>query len=149
MFANWVATNLERGEAEIRRRSEHLEALREAGLALTTELDIANVLQQVVDQSRALVQARYGALAVMGFDGQTIEQFYTSGLNPESHDRLIGAPLGAGLLGVLGREGEPMRIADITADARAAGFPDGHPPHAHAGRRADCIQRQVSTAIST
>ncbi|MBE2237553.1 MAG: GAF domain-containing sensor histidine kinase [Caldilineaceae bacterium] len=127
LFAHWIATNLERGEAEALRRSEHLEALRKAGLALTTELDIAKVLQQVVDQSRVLVQARYGALAVMGFDGQTIEQFYTSGLNPESHDRLVGAPLGAGILGVLGREGEPMRIADIAADARAIGFPEGHP----------------------
>lgn len=127
LFANWVATNLERGEAEIRRRSEHLEALREAGLALTTELDIANVLQQVVDQSRTLVQARYGALAVMGNDGQTIEQFYTSGITPELHNQLPGAPQGAGILGVLHRDGHSIRITDITADPRAAGFPDGHP----------------------
>lgn len=128
LFASWVATNLERGEAEIRRRSEHLEALREAGLALTTELDIANVLQQVVDQSRALVQARYGALAVMGNDGQSVEQFYTSGISPELHNQLPGAPQGAGILGALHRDGRSIRITDITADPRAAGFPDGHPP---------------------
>lgn len=38
----------EHGEArKAHRRSERLEALRKAGLALTTELDIAKVLQQV------------------------------------------------------------------------------------------------------
>jgi len=128
LFANWVATNLEQGEAEIRRRSEHLEALREAGLALTTELDIANVLQQVVDQSRALVQARYGALAVMGSDGQSIEHFYTSGINPEVHHHLPGAPAGVGILGALSRDGRSIRVIDLAADPRAAGFPAGHPP---------------------
>ena len=127
LFSNWVAVNLERREAEIRRRSEHLEALREAGLALTTELDLGNVLQQVVDQSRALVKARYGALAVMGLDERTIEQFYTSGLSADAHNRLHGAPLGAGVLGVLSRDGRPMRISDITEDERSAGFPEGHP----------------------
>lgn len=127
LFANWVAANLERGEEEIRQRSDHLEALREAGLALTTELDLAKVLQQVVDQSRTLVQARYGALAVMAGDGQTVDQFYTSGVSTATHALLPGAPLGVGILGILSSEGEPIRIADIAADARSAGFPDGHP----------------------
>ncbi|MFO7632353.1 MAG: GAF domain-containing sensor histidine kinase [Caldilinea sp.] len=126
-FANWVAVNLERREAEIRRRSEHLEALRRAGLALTTELEIGNVLQQVVDQSRSLVEARYGALAVMGPDGRTVEQFYTSGLSSEVHSRMQNAPVGAGVLGVLNKEGVAIRLADISADQRAAGFPEGHP----------------------
>ncbi len=126
-FANWVAINLERREAEIRRRSEHLEALRRAGLALTTELEIGNVLQQVVDQSRALVDARYGALAVMGPDGRTVEQFYTSGLNPDAHSQLTSPPVGAGVLGVLSKGGQAIRLADISADVRSAGFPAGHP----------------------
>jgi signal transduction histidine kinase len=126
-FANWVAVNLEHREVEIRRRSEHLEALRRAGLALTTELEIGNVLQQVVDQSRALVDARYGALAVIGPDGRAVEQFYTSGLNPEVHSQLTGAPVGSGVLGVLSKEAQPIRLTDIASDPRSAGFPPGHP----------------------
>lgn len=128
LFANWVAVNLERREAEIRRRSEHLEALRQASLALTTELEIGKVLQQVVDQSRKLVNARYGALAVLGPDGRTVEQFYTSGLTPEFHSRLPNFPSGAGVLGVMSKEGRPIRLADILSDPRAVGFPEGHPP---------------------
>ena len=127
-FASWVAVNLERREAEIRRRSEHLDALRQAGLALTTELEIGKVLQQVVEQSRALVDARYGALAVLGADGRTVEQFYTSGLSPEVHSRLQHMPVGEGILGVMSKDGLPIRLEDIASEPRAAGFPEGHPP---------------------
>ncbi len=128
LFANWVAVNLERGEAEIRRRSEHLEALREAALSLTTELDLAKVLQQVVDLSRSLVDARYGALAVFAPDNRTVENFYTSGLSAEGHAMLVSAPQGTGLLGALGDNDRPIRLSNIGADPRAAGFPAGHPP---------------------
>ncbi len=127
-FANWVAVNLERREAEIRRRSEHLDALRQAALALTTELEISKVLQQVVEQSRTLVDARYGALAVLGSDGRTVEQFYTSGLSPEVHNRLQHMPVGDGILGVMSKDGQSIRLADIAGEPRAAGFPEGHPP---------------------
>ena len=85
----WVASSLERQQAELRRRSEHLEALRDAGLALTTELDLAKVLQRVVDLSRTLVNARFGALAVLGADGKSIAQFYTSGLTPEQRATMV------------------------------------------------------------
>lgn len=128
LFANWVAVNLEQGEAEIRRRSEHLEALREAALALTTELDLDKVLQQVVDLSRTLVDARYGALAVFAPDNQTVESFYTSGISGEAHAMLANAPSGAGLLGALSNSDRPIRLSDIGADPRAAGFPSDHPP---------------------
>lgn len=126
-FANWVAINLERREAEIRRRSEHLDALRRAGLALTTELELGNVLQQVVDQSRALVDARYGALAVLGADGRAVEQFYTSGISPDVHNRVPSLPVGEGVLGVMSKDGQPIRLQEIADDPRAVGFPEGHP----------------------
>ena len=119
---------MERREAEIRRRSEHLDALRQAALALTTELEIGKVLQQVVEQSRALVDARYGALAVLGADGRMVEQFYTSGLSPEVHSRLQHMPAGEGILGVMSKDGLPIRLADVASEPRAAGFPEGHPP---------------------
>ena len=76
LFANWVASSLEWQQREVERRSEHLVALRDASLALTNELELANVLQRVVDLSRTLVQARYGALAVLDGEGQRISQFY-------------------------------------------------------------------------
>jgi transcriptional regulator with GAF, ATPase, and Fis domain len=127
LFANWVASSLEWQQGEVRRRSEHLDALRNASLALTNELDLANVLQRVVDLSRTLVQARYGALAVLDTEGKSIAQFFTSGLTPEQRRSLGSPPAGHGLLGLMTRQGEPVRIGDISGDPRASGFPDQHP----------------------
>ena len=102
LFANWVASSLEWQQREVERRSEHLVALRDASLALTNELELANVLQRVVDLSRTLVQARYGALAVLDGEGQRISQFYTSGLAPEQRKALGAPPENHGILGVIG-----------------------------------------------
>ncbi len=127
-FSTWVFRIIDQREAEIRRRSEQLAALHEAGLALTTELELRNVLQKVVDLSRGLVRARYGALGVLDEAGQSIEQFFPSGITPEQRAQLGEPPRGHGLLGVLIREGESVRIPDIQRDPRAAGFPPHHPP---------------------
>ncbi len=126
LFANWVATSLERQQAEVRRRGEHLEALREASLGLTTELELAKVLQRVVDLSRNLVHARYGALAVLAADGAAIAQFYTAGMTPEQR-AVMSSPPGHGLLSIMTREGVALRIDDVADDPRAAGFPAAHP----------------------
>lgn len=126
-FANSVASSLEWQQDEAQRRSEHLVALRNASLALTNELDLANVLQRVVDLSRTLVQARYGALAVLDAEGKNISQFYTSGLTAEQRQALGRPPEGHGLLGMMTRQGEAVRLDNITADTRATGFPTDHP----------------------
>jgi len=127
IFANWVANSLERNQAALRRNNEHLEALRAAALALTTELELDNVLQRVVDLSRRLVAARYGALAVLSSDGQRITRFLTSGLDKAAQQAMQGAPQGHGLLGIMLHDGVPVRVQRIDTDARAAGFPPNHP----------------------
>ncbi|MBI4674051.1 MAG: GAF domain-containing sensor histidine kinase [Chloroflexi bacterium] len=128
LFSFWIFRIVEVHEAEIRRRSLQLAALHNATIALTTELDLNVVLQKVVDLARELVGARYGALGVLGHDGQFIEQFITSGLSAEERAHIGAPPRGHGLLGVLIREGKPIRISDITADEHSVGFPPNHPP---------------------
>src|SRR5438552_8543086 len=127
-FSSWVFRIIDQREAEIRRRSEQLAALREASLALTTELDLQTVLQKVVDLARGLVRARYGALGVLEENGVYIQQFITSGITPEQRALLGEPPRGHGLLGVLIREGTPIRIPEIGQDTRSHGFPPKHPP---------------------
>ncbi len=128
LFSNWVFTIVDQREAEIRRRSEQLAALHSAALTLTTELDLSTVLQKVVDLSRNLVHARYGALGVLGQNGQYIEQFVTSGITQEQREQLGDPPVGHGLLGLLISEGKPMRVDEISRHPRSAGFPPNHPP---------------------
>lgn len=128
LFSIWIFRTIERSEAEIKLRSEQLTALHDAALALTTELDLAAVLQKVVELARGLVNARYGALGVLDPEGKFIEQFITSGITAEQRALLGGLPRGHGLLGALIREGKPVRIPDIGNDPRSVGFPPNHPP---------------------
>ncbi len=128
LFSTWIFRIIGNHEAEIRRRTEQLAALHAAALALTTELDLATVLQKVVDLSRELVHAHYGALGVLDEKGEYIDQFITSGLEPEARARLGDLPRGHGLLGVLIKEGNPIRVPEIGRHPRSVGFPPNHPP---------------------
>ncbi len=110
-----------------RARTAQLAALNEAGLSLASELSLEAVLQKVVDLSRGVVRARYGALGVLNEKGE-IGQFVTSGITPELRAQIGKLPEGKGLLGVIMRDGKALRVSDIAADRRSAGFPPHHPP---------------------
>lgn len=107
-------------------RVRHLAAVNEASLALASELDVASVLQRVVDLSRMVTVARYGALAMLDESGQ-IGKFITSGISQEERDQLGALPEGKGLLGAVIREGKTLRVDRITEDSRSSGFPPNHP----------------------
>lgn len=128
LFSAWIFRTIEEREAEIKLRSEQLTSLHDAALALTTELDVAAVLQKVVELARALVGARYGALGVLDADGEFIEQFITVGISPEQRAHMGELPRGHGLLGALIHEGKAIRIPSIAGDVRSVGFPPNHPP---------------------
>ncbi|MEP6695143.1 MAG: GAF domain-containing sensor histidine kinase [Chloroflexota bacterium] len=117
-------TELNRREAE---QSARLRALNVAGMALTSELDTATVLQRVVDQARAVGNAKYAALGVFDDDGK-VEQFITSGITDEQRRRIGPLPHGLGLLGLLQREPHALRVRDIKEHPASVGFPPNHPP---------------------
>lgn len=120
---------IERREEEIRQRGKQVEALHEAALALTTELDLQVVLQKVVDISRDLLHAKYGALGVVERGTTHIQQFITAGISAEGRARIGAPPSGHGLLGVLiSPDGGALIIDNIKDDPRSAGFPPNHPP---------------------
>ena len=109
-----------------RRRTEQLAALNEASLSLTSELSLQSVLQKVVDLSRQVVQARYGALGVLNEQGR-IQEFITSGISPKERKRIGNSPEGKGLLGLIMKEGRTLRVAEMGAHPQSAGFPPNHP----------------------
>ncbi len=116
-----------RQEANERKLRAQLEALNEAAIAITAELGLERVLQRIVDLARDLAGARYGALGVPDGRGG-LEQFVISGMTVDEAARLEHLPRGDGLLGLLLREPNPIRVADIAADPRSAGFCANHPP---------------------
>jgi signal transduction histidine kinase len=107
---------------------KQVQALVQAGLALTAELSLEGVLQKIADAARDVLQARYAALGVIDERGTGLGQFVTSGLD-EATKRAIGTlPTGRGVLGQLIRERRPLRIRDLSAHPASVGWPRHHPP---------------------
>ena len=127
-FSVFIFNIIEHREEQIHQRSLQLEALHEAALALTNELDLQIVLQKVVDISRELLGAKFGALAVLDSEGETIAQFFTSGLSPDERTKIGAPPKGLGLLSPLGASSDSIIVNHIGEDQRSVGFPEHHPP---------------------
>jgi signal transduction histidine kinase len=103
-----------------------LERVSEVVLAVARQLSTRDVLQMIVRSARSLVAARYAALGVPD-DRGSFGEFVVDGV-PERQQRAIGPlPRQHGMLGVLLREGRPIRVADIRADPRFEGWPSAHP----------------------
>ena len=115
-----------RMQSRLERHNEELLALHGAGLDVSAELSLDAVLNKVVSKACALVGAHYGALSVVRDDG-SIEAFITSGVSSEVRAKIGPPPVGHGLLGVVLREGEHLRLTNIGGDPRSHGFPPNHP----------------------
>ncbi len=112
-------------------RSAQLDRLRvlvDAGIALSSELSLDALLQRLVETAAQLTGARYAALGVIDKSGQGLERFLTTGIDAEAHAAIGDLPRGRGLLGVLIRDAETLRLHDIADDPRSVGFPRHHPP---------------------
>jgi signal transduction histidine kinase len=103
------------------------ERLVDTGLALAAELSLPAALQRIVELAAELTGARYGALGVLGRDGN-IGQFITTGVSEEQRAAIGHIPVGRGILGVLIDDARPLRLHDIAEDPRSVGFPANHPP---------------------
>ena len=115
------------GEPSAPTDTRRMEMLIEAGLTLSSELDLDAVLERIVELAVAITGARYGALGVLGEMQPRIERFITHGVTDEERAAIGAPPVGHGILGLLIEERRPMRIPDIGGDPRAHGFPPNHP----------------------
>ncbi|MFE5400191.1 GAF domain-containing protein [Streptomyces sp. NPDC056580] len=113
--------------AQVRAARDRVHTLLDAVLAVGSDLDLEVVLHRIVESAVALVDAQYGALGVLGDEG-TIKQFVTVGMDEETIARIGHYPRGEGILGLLIRHPEPLRLADLHKHAASVGFPGGHPP---------------------
>lgn len=128
LFWRWIIATLNRQALEVRQRTKHLESLHEASISLTNEHDLTAVLQKVVDLSRTLLNAKYGALGVLDEEGEAINQMITSGMSEAARNALVRFPHSGGLLGVTIHDKQPVRVTHIASDPRSSGFPVNHPP---------------------
>ncbi len=106
---------------------EKLKSLLDAALSISAGLDLDVILDKFVVQATRLVGARYGALGVLNRQGTGLVKFVTTGLS-KSQIKAIGEfPKGAGVLGLLITNPEPILLADISSHESSVGFPPGHP----------------------
>ncbi|MEV0446631.1 GAF domain-containing protein [Streptomyces sp. NPDC050600] len=102
-----------------------LEAMRSVG----TGLELHSTLDRICETAAELADARYAAIGVVDEEGEGLSDFVTYGVGDDVARRIGRRPDGhAGLLGALIRDPQTIRLADLSADPRAAGFPPGHPP---------------------
>ncbi|HYZ54881.1 MAG TPA: GAF domain-containing protein [Streptosporangiaceae bacterium] len=106
---------------------DRMHSLLEAVVAVGSGLDLETTLKRIVEAAVGLVDARYGALGVIG-EGQRLAGLVPVGLDEAAIKKIDHWPEGRGLLGLLIRDPRPLRLADIGAHPESSGFPAGHPP---------------------
>ena len=84
-------------------------------------------LRHIADAARLLAGARYAALGVAAPNGGLLE-FVSVGMPPEDEARIGNRPRGEGILGLLLRCREPLRIDSLASHPNSVGFPPNHPP---------------------
>ncbi|MDV8005326.1 GAF domain-containing sensor histidine kinase [Rhodococcus sp. IEGM 1318] len=105
----------------------HVDGLLEALLAVSAGLDLDTTLRTIVKSAIALVDARFGALGVVG-DSEELKQFVYEGIDETGRELIGDLPRGRGVLGALISDPKPLRLDDLSKHEASVGFPDHHPP---------------------
>jgi signal transduction histidine kinase len=105
----------------------HERGLFSAVVAVAAGLELGATLRRIVQSAVDLVDASYGALGVLGPDGELTE-FVHVGIDQAAQAAIGDLPRGRGILGLLVNHPVPIRLDDMTSHPSAVGFPPGHPP---------------------
>ncbi len=106
---------------------DRMRSLLQAFVAVGSGLDLESTLKRIVEAAVGLVDARYGALGVIG-EGDRLVEFIPVGMDQATIRSIDHWPEGRGLLGLLIHDPKPLRLADMAAHPESSGFPAGHPP---------------------
>jgi signal transduction histidine kinase len=111
----------------VRGTRDRMRSLLQAFVAVGAGLDLESALKRIVETAVGLVDARYGALGVIG-EGERLVEFIPVGMDEATIRAIDHWPEGRGLLGLLIHDPKPLRLADMASHPDSSGFPDGHPP---------------------
>src|SRR5438270_1750079 len=107
--------------------SPALKAVSDAVLAVASRLNVDDVLQQLVDCARELVEARYAALGIPDGAGG-FRRFLVAGMSDELVAAMGPLPRTHGMLGAMLETEGAYRTNDIHGDPRFRGWwPRAHP----------------------
>ncbi|AHH96708.1 GAF domain-containing protein [Kutzneria viridogrisea] len=122
------------GEAEFGRllgeavgARDRLQSLLDAVLEVSSGIELEPTLRRIVQAAVDLVDARYGALGVLGADKELSELIHV-GFDARTTASIGPLPQGHGLLGVLVHDPRSLRLADLSQHPASVGLPPNHPP---------------------
>lgn len=104
-----------------------LDQLLDAVLGVASDLSLPVVLRRIVESACTLLDARYGALGVLG-DDRRLADFVAVGIDEEEVHAIGALPQGKGILGLLIVDPRPLRLRDLSQHPDSFGFPPHHPP---------------------
>jgi len=108
--------------------TEDAQALLDAVIAIGSDLDMHHVLDRIVFSACALTGAQYGAVGVLGASGGELSDFITHGIDDQTRSRIGDLPHGRGILGLLIKHPEPLRLTRLQDHPASYGLPAHHPP---------------------
>ncbi len=97
-----------------------------AVLAVTSHLSVRDVLRTILTTARRLLDARYAAIGVPDDNGSFAE-FLADGVTDEQWRAIGPVPRQHGLLGVMLRDPNPVRLSDIRDHPQFRWWPAAHP----------------------
>lgn len=106
---------------------DRMQGLLDAMLAVASGLELESTLQRIISSAVALVDARYGALGVLG-PVSGLSRFVYVGIDHETATLIGHLPCGEGVLGQLISDPSTLRLDDLSTHYTSVGFPDHHPP---------------------
>lgn len=106
---------------------ERVHRLLDAVVSVGSNLALPVVLDRIVRAACELVNARYGALGVIGPE-RTLVEFRNVGVSDEDRTAIGHLPTGKGILGLLINDPAPIRLHDVAEHPASFGFPPNHPP---------------------
>jgi signal transduction histidine kinase/GAF domain-containing protein len=112
---------------EERRLHTLFEAVGQAAVAISSELDLLPVLQNIVDQARFIADADYAALGILVSEDQPFEPFVYSGITQEQAGEIGGTPRPVGILGAFVANDHSIRVADVRQHPAFGRLPAHHP----------------------
>ena len=105
-----------------------LTALIELSQRLASERDPLKLLNGYCRAAREIIGAKWNALGVLSEDNQTLQHFYTIGLDDEIAKRLNPLSLVEGMFGKLLKDSSPYRIRIMDDAPQTEGWPPDLPP---------------------
>jgi signal transduction histidine kinase len=111
----------------VRATRGRVQALLDVVVSIGSDLDIDVVLRRITQAATTLTDAKYGALGVIDEKGERLVELITIGLTEQEIAAIGPWPRSHGILDQLIKEQHPLRMANVTLEPEAYGFPEHHP----------------------